>query len=62
MRINFVAQGPKGIKCKWVFRMKKDANGVVVHFKVRLVAKGCLQVEGVDFGKIFAPVAKFNII
>ena len=42
--------------------MKKDSNGIVIQFKMRLVAKGCSQVEGVDFGKTFAIVAKFNII
>ena len=35
---------------------------VVVQFKARLLAKGCLQVEGVDFGKTFVPVAKINTI
>ena len=42
--------------------MKKDASGNVVHFKENLVAKGCLQVEGIDFGETFAPVAKFNTV
>ena len=42
--------------------MKKDANDMVVRFKARLVVKGCLQVEGVDFGEIFATKAKFNTI
>ena len=55
-------KGHKAVKYKWAFRMKKDANGVVVQIKAMLVAKGCSQVEGVDFGETFAPMAKFNII
>lgn len=43
-----------------MFCMKKDANGMVICFKARLVAKGCWQMEGVDFGKTFAPMVRFN--
>lgn len=32
--------GRKVVKCKWVFCTKKDANGVVVRYKTRLVARG----------------------
>jgi hypothetical protein len=35
---------------------------MVVRFKAKFVAKGCSQVEGVDFSKIFAPVAKIITI
>ena len=35
---------------------------MVVRFKARLMAKGCSQVEGVDFGEAFTPMAKFNTI
>ena len=35
---------------------------MVVRFKARLVAKRCSQVEGVDFGKPFVPMAQFNTI
>jgi hypothetical protein len=35
---------------------------VVVCCKTMLVAKRCLQVEGVDFSETFASVAKLNTI
>jgi hypothetical protein len=35
---------------------------VVVRYKTKLVAMGCLQMEGIDFGDTFVSVAKFNII
>jgi hypothetical protein len=43
---------------KWVFRNKQDDHGVVIRNKARLVAKGYSQVEGLDFGETYAPVAR----
>ncbi|WVZ75827.1 hypothetical protein U9M48_023856 [Paspalum notatum var. saurae] len=50
------------IGTKWVFRNKQDEHGLVVCNKARLVAKGFAQVEGLDFGKTFAPVARLEAI
>jgi len=50
------------IGTKWVFRNKKDDQGKVVRNKARLVAKGFSQVEGLDFGETFAPVARLEAI
>ena len=50
------------IGTKWVFRNKQDENGVVVRNKARLVAQGFTQVEGLDFGETFAPVARLEAI
>jgi hypothetical protein len=50
------------IGTKWVFHNKEDEHGVVVHNKARLVVKGYSQVEGLDFGDTFAPVARLEVI
>jgi hypothetical protein len=47
---------------KWVFRNKQDEHGVVTRNKARLVAKGYSQVEGLDFGETYAPVASLESI
>jgi hypothetical protein len=47
---------------KWVFRNKQDEYGVVTRNKARLVAKGYSQVEGLDFGETYAPVARLESI
>jgi hypothetical protein len=47
---------------KWVFRNKQDEHGVVTRNKARLVAKGYSQIEGLDFGETYAPVARLESI
>ena len=43
---------------KWVFRVKRRANGTVEHYKARLVAKGLHQQEGLDFEETHSLVVK----
>jgi hypothetical protein len=47
---------------KWAFKKKMNVVGQVEKFKARLEAKGYSQVEGVDFGDIFSPIAKLTSI
>ena len=47
---------------KWVFCLKKDAEGKVVKWKAQLVARGFTQVHGVDYFETFAPVARLASI
>nr|GEU73822.1 copia protein [Tanacetum cinerariifolium] len=47
---------------KWVFRNKLDENGVVSRNKVRLVAKGYNQQDGIDYDETYAPVARLESI
>jgi hypothetical protein len=54
--------GKSIVGTKWVFRNKKDENGVVIRNKARLVAKGYCQQEGIDYDETFAPVARIEAI
>jgi len=47
----------KAIGCKWVFKIKENADGSINRFKARLAQK-----YGIDYDEIFAPVAKLTSI
>ena len=46
------------IGTKWVFRNKQDQDGLVVRNKARLVAQCYTQVEVLNFGETYVPVAR----
>ncbi|KAK1616553.1 hypothetical protein QYE76_022070 [Lolium multiflorum] len=50
------------IGTKWIFENKQDEFGIVVRNKARLVAQGFSQIEGIDFGETYAPVARLESI
>jgi hypothetical protein len=50
------------IGTKWVFKSKHGEDGEVVKNKAHIVAQGYSQVEGLDFGETFAPVAHLEVI
>ncbi|GJT21263.1 retrovirus-related pol polyprotein from transposon TNT 1-94 [Tanacetum coccineum] len=50
------------IVTKWVFRNKLNENGIVSRNKVRLVAQGYNQQEGIDYDKTYTLVARLESI
>jgi hypothetical protein len=53
-------RGHRAITLKWVFKLKRDEASTIVKHKVRLVARGFVQREGIDFDDSFAPVARME--
>jgi len=50
------------IGCRWVFRIKHDANGKTLKHRARMVGQGFIQLYGVDLRETFAPVPHLSSI
>jgi len=57
-----IPKGHKTIGVKWVYKTKLKENGEVDKYKAQLVTKGYKQEFGVDYKKVFAPVARLDTI
>lgn len=55
-------EGRKAIGSRWVFKIKRNADGSIDRYKGRVVAKGYSQRPGFDFTETYAPTAKWDAI
>jgi hypothetical protein len=55
-------RGHRAIGLKWVYKIKKDESGTVIKKKARLIAKGYMKQAGIDFDKVFAPIACMEFV
>jgi hypothetical protein len=51
--------GRRPIGSRWVFKVKKNADGSIERYKGRVVAQGYSQRPGFDFTETFAPTPKW---
>lgn len=50
------------VSCKWILRIKRNADRSVDRYKAHLVAKDFTQRKGIDFHATFSPIVKLTTV
>lgn len=50
------------VSCKWIYKLKRNADGSLQRYKAQLVVRGFNQIHAVDFDETFNPVVKSTTI
>ena len=54
--------GKSFVWSRWIYKVKKASDGSVEKYKVRFVAWGFSQIEGIEYEETFAPVTRYSSI
>ena len=60
-----IVSRPKGnsvVNSKWIYKIKNIVDGRIKRHKMRFVARGFSQVEGIDYEETFSPVERYTSI
>ena len=60
--ITQLPEGKNCVGCKWVFKLKTNAEGKITRYKARLVARGFTQRKEIDYSETYSPVVNFSVI
>lgn len=52
----------KPLRCKWILKRKYKVDGTVDKYKTRLVPKGYIQKESLDFFDTYSPISRITFI
>ena len=52
----------QAIENKWIFKRKTDADSSVTIYKAKIVAKGFLQVQGIDYDEGFSLISMLKCV
>jgi hypothetical protein len=55
-------EGKSVVTSKWIYKIKHATDDNIEKYKVRFVARGFSQKEGVDYEETFSPVARYTSI
>lgn len=58
----YLPPGRRAIGSRYVYAVKRDENGMINRHKVRWVAQGFSQQEGIDFTETFSPTTRMKTL
>ena len=57
-----ILEGKSVVTSKWIYKIKHVADSSIEKYKVRFVARGFSQKEGIEYEETFSPVARYTSI
>jgi hypothetical protein len=57
-----IPEGKLLVNSKWIYKIKCEADNIIEKCKVRFMARGFSQKEGVEYEETFSPVTRYTSI